>query len=71
MADIVLCGYKYDDCGKLADYSFFKGDRVLCENDRDELICDLGTVIKQGDVVLIKASRGMRFERITEALKKL
>ncbi len=39
MADIVLCGYKYDDCGKLADYSFFKGDRVLCENDRDELIC--------------------------------
>ena len=39
MADIVLCGYKYDDCGKKSDYSFFKGNRVLGENDRDELIC--------------------------------
>ena len=39
LADIVLCGYKYDDCGKLASYSFFKGDRVFYENDRDELIC--------------------------------
>ena len=59
-------------CGPLSaniSMSFIRDGRHY--DDIDELICDLGTVIKQGDVVLIKASRGMRFERITEALKKL
>ena len=59
-------------CGPLSaniSMSFIRDGRHY--DDVDELISDLGSVIKQGDVILIKASRGMRFERITEALKKL
>lgn len=37
--EIVACGYKYDNGGKISDYGFFKFDKVLTSSDRDELIC--------------------------------
>jgi UDP-N-acetylmuramyl pentapeptide synthase len=37
----------------------------------DELTAALPELIRPGDRVLVKASRGMRFERIAEALKCL
>ncbi len=40
-------------------------------DSRDELIAALPELIRPGDAVLVKASRGMRFEEIAEALKKL
>ncbi len=59
-------------CGPLSaniSMSFIRDGKHY--DDIDELIADLKNVITQGDVVLIKASRGMRFERITEALKNI
>ena len=38
---------------------------------REELLRALPQLIRQGDRVLVKASRGMRFEEAAEALKKL
>ena len=38
---------------------------------KSELISALPGVIERGDKVLVKASRGMRFEDISEALKSL
>ena len=39
--------------------------------DRDALIAALGEEIREGDSVLVKASRGAHFEEISEALKVL
>ena len=38
---------------------------------RDELIASLGNYIRPGDVVLVKASHALEFEKITEALKAM
>lgn len=38
---------------------------------RDELIASLGNYIRSGDVVLVKASHALEFEKITEALKAM
>ena len=43
---------------------------VHFENTAD-LINELCSVVKKDDVILIKASRGMQFEKIAEALKKI
>ncbi len=39
--------------------------------DVDELIDEVSTQIKENDIILIKASRGMHFERIAKALQNL
>ena len=38
---------------------------------KEDLIASLPSLIREGDKVLVKASRGMRFEEIAEALKQL
>ncbi|MCL2565358.1 MAG: UDP-N-acetylmuramoyl-tripeptide--D-alanyl-D-alanine ligase [Defluviitaleaceae bacterium] len=43
---------------------------VFCINELDTLISKLKVTIRPEDIVLIKASRGMKFERIIEELKK-
>ena len=40
-------------------------------SSREELIAALPDLIRPGDRVLVKASRGMRFEQVSEALKRL
>ena len=39
--------------------------------DREALIAALPALLRKGDAVLVKASRGMRFEEISEAVKQL
>jgi len=46
------------------------GAEVLLFTDLNELISKLKEEIKPGDTVLIKASRGMKFERIIDELKR-
>jgi UDP-N-acetylmuramoyl-tripeptide--D-alanyl-D-alanine ligase len=39
--------------------------------DTDALIAALPELLRRGDAVLVKASHGMRFERVSEAVKEL
>ena len=47
------------------------GDCASWFSDREELLRALPELIRDGDRVLVKASRGMHFERVAEALKQL
>lgn len=47
----------------------FDLSRVFHFESKDELICALPEVVDDGDVILLKASRGMKFEDIVEVLK--
>ena len=47
------------------------GERGRWFETKEELIAALPSLIRQGDKVLVKASRGMRFEEVAEALKQL
>lgn len=47
------------------------GERGLHFDTREELVQALPGLIKKGDAVLVKASLGSRFDRISEALKAL
>ena len=47
------------------------GERGRWFETKAALIAALPSLIRQGDKVLVKASRGMRFEEIAEALKQL
>ncbi|MBQ7896189.1 MAG: YjjG family noncanonical pyrimidine nucleotidase [Oscillospiraceae bacterium] len=47
------------------------GERGLWFESRAELIEALPKLIQKGDAVLVKASRSMKFEEISEAVKKL
>ena len=47
------------------------GKKALSFDELDGLIKELKAVIKPGDTVLIKASRGMKFERIIKILEEL
>ena len=59
-------------CGRLAEHiSGGAGDIGKHFEGREELIQALGGYVHEGDVVLVKASRGACFEKIAEALKGL
>lgn len=62
--DLVLC------CGEYSNYikeGFHNNHCIIYEN-KEELIDDLKNIIKDGDILLIKASRSMKFEEITKIL---
>ena len=64
--DLVLCQ------GPLAkELAAGAGERGRWFETKDELIAALPGLIREGDQVLVKASRGMHFEEIAEALKEL
>ncbi|MED4456233.1 UDP-N-acetylmuramoyl-tripeptide--D-alanyl-D-alanine ligase [Metabacillus fastidiosus] len=44
------------------------GERVLHFHDKEELIADLKKKLASGDIVLVKASRGMRLEQVVESI---
>lgn len=59
-------------CGTYADaYCEGAGEIARRFSSRGELIAALKEEIQEGDCVLVKASRGARFEEISEALKVL
>lgn len=48
----------------------FGVDKCFSYDDMDKLICDLKNEIKTGDVVLVKASRSMKFENVVKELQR-
>ena len=59
-------------CGELAkEICMGAGGCGMYFSSKDELISALPLVLNRGDNVLVKASRGMHFEDISEAVKKL
>ncbi len=57
-------------CGALSEETARAAGGIHYVN-QEALIDDLPRRLKKGDAVLVKASRGMRFEQIAEALKQL
>lgn len=64
--ELLLC------CGELGrEIARGAGDRGMWFKSREELTAALPQLICPGDTVLVKASRGMHLEEISEELKKL
>lgn len=61
--DLILC------CGEFSE-NIVEGFGESCKafKDKETLINELSTNIKHGDVILVKASRSMKFEEITKKL---
>ena len=49
----------------------YQSDEIIIFNTKEELITSLKDIVKQDDVILIKASRGIKFEEIVNKLKEL
>ncbi len=68
VADLILC------VGPLARgiaRGAGKNARALWFETQDELISELGSLIMEGDAVLVKGSRSMELERVAERLKEV
>jgi UDP-N-acetylmuramoyl-tripeptide--D-alanyl-D-alanine ligase len=65
--------YTYGERGKWiaqgAKTQILEEDRVSSFTNKEELIEKLNQVIEEKDVILVKASRGMRLEEVVEGLK--
>ncbi|SFU28413.1 UDP-N-acetylmuramoyl-tripeptide--D-alanyl-D-alanine ligase [Clostridium sp. DSM 8431] len=59
-------------CGEfIEDYKLGYGDQnIFTYETKQELIQNLSNIISEGDVILVKASRGAKFEEIVEELVK-
>ena len=67
--DMVLCTGQASHC--TSEGADDKGAYSVWFESQSEMIESLGKYIKDGDTVLVKASRGMHFEESVEALKKI
>ena len=65
--DMLICSGEFIDDFKEG----FEKEQIKLYNTKVNLIKDLNSIIKPGDVILVKASRGEKFEEIVEALKKI
>ena len=65
--DILITTGKFKEAYK----SGFEKDSIRIYNTKEEIIEDLKNIIQKDDVVLVKASRGIKFEDITKALEKV
>lgn len=45
-------------------------DRIFSFGGNDELCAELGNILKDGDVILLKASRSMKLEQVAEFMEK-
>ncbi len=64
--DAVLTSGEYG-----ADLAAGAGEKGRCFESAEALIEALPTLLRRGDAILVKASRGSRFERVSEAIKEL
>ena len=65
--DLLIAIGKYKDCFKEG----FTGENLITFTTKEECINNLSTIIKENDVVLVKASRGMKFEDIVSSLEEV
>ncbi|AIY82960.1 UDP-N-acetylmuramoyl-tripeptide--D-alanyl-D-alanine ligase [Clostridium baratii] len=63
---LISCGEFIDDFKE-----GFEKEEIKLYNTKIDLINDLDSIIKPNDVILVKASRGEKFEEIVEALKNI
>ncbi|GAA0069154.1 UDP-N-acetylmuramoyl-tripeptide--D-alanyl-D-alanine ligase [Clostridium sardiniense] len=63
---LISCGEFIDDFKE-----GFEKEEIKLYNTKVSLINDLNSIIKPQDVILVKASRGEKFEEIVEALKNI
>lgn len=64
--DLLIAIGSYKECFRKG-YSL---DSILTFEDKKDFIDDLKTIIKENDVILVKASRGMKFEDIVNSLEE-
>ncbi|MFS0864829.1 UDP-N-acetylmuramoyl-tripeptide--D-alanyl-D-alanine ligase [Fredinandcohnia sp. 179-A 10B2 NHS] len=48
----------------------FSADKVLAFQDKEQLIQELRNILSEGDILLVKGSRGMKLEEVIFAFKK-
>ncbi|QAA32030.1 UDP-N-acetylmuramoyl-tripeptide--D-alanyl-D-alanine ligase [Clostridium manihotivorum] len=65
--DLLLCCGQYSEGFKTG----FEGENCIVFDSKEELINSLKDLIKEKDTVLVKASRGMKFEDIVSELRKI
>lgn len=49
----------------------YQGKNIIMYNTKEECIKELGNIVKKDDVVLVKASRGVKLEDVVNALVKM
>lgn len=64
--DLLIAIGSYKECFRKG-YSL---DSIFTFEDKKDFIDDLKTIIKENDVILVKASRGMKFEEIVNSLEE-
>lgn len=68
-ADVVICAG--DMARNIARETLKKGIKTEYYSTNEEAAVAAGRIVKEGDTVLIKASRGMHFEVVYEEIKKI
>lgn len=66
-ADVLITTGDFKDCY----FEGYKGTEIILFESKEELIESLKTLIEKDDVVLVKASRGIKFEEIVKELVKI
>ena len=66
-ADILISTGKQKENYKIG----FEKDSAKLYNSKEELIDNIKNIVKEGDVIIVKASRGVKFEEIVKALENL
>ena len=64
--DFLVAIGRYKDCFKKG-YSL---NNIITFENKDDFISNISTIIKENDVILVKASRGMKFEEIVNSLEE-
>ena len=64
--DLLIAIGNYKECYK----NGFGLDNIITFEDKNEFIKSINTIIKKDDVILVKASRGIKFEEIVNSLEE-
>ena len=65
--DLLIAIGQYKDCYRKG----YTLDNIVTFESKEEFISNLNSIIKRDDVILVKASRGMKFEEIVSSLEEL
>jgi len=66
---LIVCGMLGRSLAEGAERAGFDRDRIVLVPDASAAAAAVKAVVKQGDVVLAKASRGMKLEQVVQALQ--